>query len=81
MIPKRSSYIFNEPLSQDTRSLLLNWFRAKKTISAGTVEGFNNKAKLTFRRAYGFKSLAAVEIALYHSLGALPEPEMTHRFC
>ena len=63
------------------RPLLLNWFRAKKTISAGAVEGFNNKAKLTFRRAYGFKSLVAVEIALYHSLGALPELKMTHRFC
>ena len=29
------------------RELLLNWFRAKGTISSGTVEGFNNKAKLT----------------------------------
>jgi hypothetical protein len=28
------------------RELLLNWFRAKKQISAGVVEGFNNKAKL-----------------------------------
>jgi transposase len=26
------------------RSLLLNWFRAKGQVSAGTVEGFNNKA-------------------------------------
>jgi transposase len=25
------------------RELLLNWFRAKKEISAGVVEGFNNK--------------------------------------
>ncbi len=66
---------------RDHRELMLNWFRAKKTISAGAVEGFNNKAKLTFRRAYGFKSFAAVEIALYHSLGALPELKMTHRFC
>lgn len=23
----------------------------------------------------------AVEIALYHGLGALPEPDFTHRFC
>lgn len=28
------------------RPLLLNWFRAKGAVSAGTVEGFNNKAKL-----------------------------------
>ena len=33
------------------RSLLLNWFRARGTISAGVVEGFNNKA---MRKSYGF---------------------------
>ena len=63
------------------RGLLLNWFRAKGTISSGTVEGFNNKAKLTTRKAYGFRTFRAIEIALYHTLGALPEPETTHRFC
>lgn len=63
------------------RELLLNWFRAKGTISSGAVEGFNNKAKLTTRKAFGFRTYRAVEIALYHTLGALPEPETTHRFC
>lgn len=63
------------------RSLILNWFRAKGTISAGTVEGLNNKAKLTTRKAYGFRTYEAIEIALYHSLAALPQPEFTHRFC
>jgi len=63
------------------RGLLLNWFRAKGQVSAGAVEGFNNKAKLTTRKAYGFRTLRAVEVALYHALGALPEPETTHRFC
>lgn len=63
------------------RELLLNWFRAKKQISGGIVEGFNNKAKLTTRKAYGFRTFKAAEIALYHTLGALPEPEVTHRFC
>ena len=38
------------------RELILNWFRAKGTIYAGSVEGFNNKAKLTTRRAYGFRT-------------------------
>ena len=51
------------------------------TISAGRVEGFNNKAKLTTRKAYGFRTLDAVKTALYHTLGALPEPEFTHKFC
>jgi transposase len=63
------------------RDLLLNWFRAKGTISSGSVEGLNNKAKLTTRRAYGFRTYEAIEIALYHSLGALPQPKFTHRFC
>ena len=63
------------------RELLLNWFRARKQISAGMVEGFNNKAKLTTRKAYGFRTFRAIEVALYHNLGALPEPEMPHRFC
>jgi len=26
------------------RPLLLNWFQAKRAISGGAVEGFNNKA-------------------------------------
>ncbi len=63
------------------RPLLLNWFRARGEISAGIVEGFNNKAKLTTRKAYGFRSYRCLEIALYHTLGHLPEPETTHRFC
>jgi Transposase and inactivated derivatives len=61
--------------------LLLNWFRAKGQLSSAAVEGFNNKAKLTTRKAFGFRSYHALEIALYHTLGALPEPEFTHRFC
>ena len=63
------------------RPLLLNWFRARGQISAGAVEGLNNKAKLTTRKAYGFRSYRCIEIALYHTLGDLPEPEVTHRFC
>ena len=61
--------------------LLLNWFRAEGAISSGTVEGFNNKAKLTMRKAYGYRTENAVEIALFHNLGDLPEPEFTHNFC
>ena len=63
------------------RELLLNWFRAKKTISSGTIEGFNNKLKLNTRKSYGFRTFRAAEIMLYHTLGDLPEPECTHRFC
>lgn len=62
------------------RQLILNWFEASGTISAGVVEGFNNKAKLTTKKAYGFRTYEAIEIALYHQLGNLPEPKFIHRF-
>ncbi len=59
------------------RPLLLNWFRAKGQLSSAVVEGFNNKAKLTTRKAFGFRTYHAMEVALYHTLGALPEPDFT----
>jgi len=63
------------------RPLLMNWFRAKGQLSSGVVEGFNTKAKLTSRKSFGFRTYHGAEMALYHALGALPEPEFTHRFC
>ena len=62
------------------RQLILNGFVAKKVFSCGVVEGLNGKAKVTTRKAYGFRTFKTLEIALYHSLGALPQPEFTHRF-
>ena len=61
--------------------LIINRFRITDAISAGTIDGLNNKAKLTTRKSYGFRTSEAIETALYHNLGALPEPECTHRFC
>jgi len=62
--------------------LLMNWFKAKGEISAGAVEGLNNKIRVVTRRSYGFRTYEAMEIALYHTLGRLPEPEAsTHKFC
>ena len=63
------------------RSVLLNWFAARGEISNGSVEGMNIKAKLAIRKAYGFKSSETIQVALYHQLGKLPEPNQTHRFC
>ncbi len=65
---------------RDKRELLLNWFRANGELSAGIVEGMNNKLKLITRKSYGFRTQEAYETALYHNLGALPEPKFTHRF-
>ena len=61
--------------------LILNWFRARGEISSGAVEGLNNKIRVVTRRSYGFRTYKAMEIALYHNLGRLPEPESTHTFC
>ena len=63
------------------RELLLNWFRAKGRVALGAVEGLNNKAKVTTKRAYGFRGYDLLKLALYHTLGDLPEPEFTHKFC
>jgi transposase len=75
-----------EPMKKIARSLrqhrhlILNYFRAQKLFSSGVVEGLNNKAKVTMRKSYGFRTFRALELALYHSLGKLPEPESTHDF-
>ena len=60
--------------------LILNWFRARGTMSSGSVEGMNYNAKLAMKNAYGFRTFRTIEIALYHRLGALPKSELTHRF-
>jgi transposase len=62
------------------RELILNYFRAQKLLSSGVVEGLNNKAKVTMRKSYGFRTFRCLELALYHSLGKLPEPPSTHEF-
>ena len=49
-------------------------------LSSGVVEGLNNKAKVTMRKSYGFRTYRVLELALYHSLGKLAEPGSTHDF-
>ncbi len=61
--------------------LILNWFLAKGELSSGAVEGMNNKVRVITRRAYGFRTVTALQIALYHNLARLPEPPRTHKFC
>jgi transposase len=78
-----------EPMKKIARSLrshrplILNWFKARDLISLGATEGMNNKAKVVTRRAYGLRTYDAMEIALYHALGDLPDPmdQLAHRFC
>ena len=63
------------------KDLILNWFSVPGGLSSGPVEGLNTKAKLTIRKAYGFKTPGCLQVALYHQLGKLEEPPSTHRFC
>ena len=53
---------------------------AKKQFSSGVIEGMNNKAKVTLRKAYGNRTFRIAELSLYHVLGRLPEPKLAHRF-
>jgi transposase len=63
------------------RPLLLNWFKTRGEVASGAVEGLNNKLRVVTGRSYGFRTYRVMELALYHNLGRLPEPESTHRFC
>jgi transposase len=63
------------------RELILNWYRARKQYNSGIVEGMNLLVKLRFRKAFGFRTFGAMETALYHQLGHLPEPVLAHKFC
>jgi transposase len=55
-------------------------YRVEFWRDTGVVEGLNNKAKVTMRKSYGFRTYRVLELALYHALGKLPEPELTHDF-
>ena len=65
---------------QSHRDLILNYFRAKKKFSSGVVEGLNTKVKLTTRKAFGYRKEQTIKIALFHTLGRLPEPPHAYRF-
>ena len=76
-----------EPIKKFVKSvrrheeLILNYFEARKQFSSGVVEGMNRKINLITRKSYGFRSEEIQKTALFHTLGRLPEPELTHQFC
>jgi len=51
-------------LLRNHRELILNYFRAQKLLSRGVVEGLNNKAKVTTRKSYRFRTYHVLELAL-----------------
>jgi len=56
------------------------YFWGPPHYSSGTVDGMNRKVNLVTRKAYGFRQYETLEIALFHTMGKLPEPESPHRF-
>ena len=55
--------------------------KAGKLYNSGTVEGINLRINLCMRKAYGYRSFDLLQTSLFHTLGELPEPEFTHKFC
>ena len=76
-----------EPMKKFVRTLrnheelLMNYFKAGKMYNSGIVEGLNLRINLCMRKAYGFRSFELLQTSLFHTLGDLPEPEFTHKFC
>jgi transposase len=76
-----------EPMKKFVRTLrnhedlLMNYFKAGKLYNSGIVEGLNLRINLCMRKAYGYRSFDLLQISLYHTLGDLPEPKFTHKFC
>lgn len=84
---KKAMYSRLEPIKKFVKTirshqpLIMNWFKAKKAYSSGIVEGMNRNVNLVTRKAFGFRSYEVLKIALFHTMGRLPEPESAHRFC
>lgn len=61
-------------------NLILNWIACRHEIMTGAVEGLNNKIRVVTKRSYGFRTFRVMELAMYHTLGRLPDPPSTHKF-
>jgi hypothetical protein len=63
------------------RELILNYFRAKKTISrdCGRPEQ-QVQRRSHHEKIVRLRTFRVLELYLYHALGKLPEPESTHDF-
>lgn len=61
--------------------LLLNYFKARRQFTNSITEGLNHKARVSLARSFGHRSFGTLQTVLYHTLGHLPEPPSTHKFC
>lgn len=57
---------------------IMNYFKLR--ITAASVEALNRKAKVIRQRSYGFRTFGTFCLALYHALGDLLVPKLTHTF-
>ncbi|MDR0362038.1 MAG: transposase [Planctomycetota bacterium] len=60
--------------------LLPNWFKACKEYNNGITEGLNNKSQTRIKLAYGYRTTKTLMLTLFHQLGNLSRPELSHRF-
>ena len=58
------------------RTEKLPWASGKRTLTTVYIQFLAHWA----RKPYGFRTFRVTELSLYHSLGKLPEPEITHKF-
>ncbi|MBW2080108.1 MAG: ISL3 family transposase [Deltaproteobacteria bacterium] len=80
------AYLFKEDFDHLWTYKSVTW--ANKFINQWTKDVMRHRslpelkkfARMTIRKSYGFRSDKLREIALYHTLGNLPVPEITHRF-
>ena len=61
------------------RPLGLSRFWTRRTLSSGTVEDINNKAKLALTIPCGLRSYQSYELAQDRRVGNLAEQELAHR--
>ena len=73
-------YHATDNISKAVRRTLKNKLNRHKKNRRIVQELKGTKTNLTTRKAYGFRTYYAAEIALYHTLGALPEKEVAHEF-
>ena len=55
--------------------------RSSRLSSQTLWPALEYQMKFVTRKSYGFRTQNGYQTALYHTLGDLPEPETTHKFC
>ena len=80
MLQKPTLAELKKTIEKKTQNELVEESSHLYKMFSNVVEGLNTKIKLTMRKSFSLKTYRCAEISLYHVLGKLPEPKMTHRF-